>query len=61
MDAIINQVRAAGRGNSRMVSEDHTYSIQIKKDGTWKTVIDGLTQGIAEQILKEGNNKLLLG
>lgn len=60
MNAIINQVKAAGNGNFRMISEDLTYSIQIKKDGSWKTIAQGLTQGLAEQILKEGNNKLLL-
>jgi len=60
-ESIVNRVKAAGSGNARMLKEDHAYAIQIRVDGQWQTVTKGLTHDMAEQILKEGSNKLLFG
>lgn len=61
MQDVINKIKAAGAGNSRITEANHSYSIEVKVGNGWKVIASNLTYGIAEQMLKEGNNKLLLG
>ena len=59
----IQQIREAGTNNARITNMAGTQNvkIEINKNGQWVTIMRDLKQSIAEDILRQANNRLILG
>jgi len=67
LNEVRNRIRKAGVSNVRMVpmagqsALDGNYQIEILEDSQWSVLVDGLPKTAAEVIIRNSNNKLILG
>ena len=61
----IEKISRAGTSNVRIVSDDSNpglrCTIEYKRGGVWTPLLAGLTQAIADDIIKRASNRTLLG
>jgi len=61
----IEKISRAGTSNVRVVSDSDNpglrCTIECKKGGVWTPLLTGLTQAIADDIIKRASNRTLLG
>lgn len=63
---IIEQIKKVGNSNCRVVyspGKNNERAIEIREGNEWKTIANGLTESMANDIIKQAssNNRLLLG
>ena len=64
---IINQLKAAGIKNIRIIPMegqsvlDGNQRIEILKDGQWVAVVSNISKKIAEDMVKQAGNRVILG
>jgi hypothetical protein len=71
MTANINEailkIKQVGRGNTRIVpmtgesTLDGKQQIEICESGNWRPVVAGVTRKMAEDIIGQASNKVILG
>ena len=66
LNETIQAITGVGAANARAVpmpgktmTEEH--QIEIKKDGTWQTIVTGITKSTAEGIISSATNRVILG
>ncbi len=62
----ISKIKLVGRANTRIVKEDGNISteksrIEVKEQGTWVTVVSGVSFKMAEDIVSQASNNVILG
>lgn len=59
----VNRIREAGSGNTRIspIPNSRKVKVEIKVNNSWVTVLRDLDQTIAEDVLRQATNKVLLG
>lgn len=67
LNEAITRIKAAGPCNVRsvpMAGQDvisGRYQIEIRESGTWSIVLEGTTRSMAEDIIRQSTNKVILG
>lgn len=64
--AVIQEIKKAGQNSVRAIPManqpiDGNYEIEIQENGNWRTVISGLKKPMAEDIIRQATNRVLLG
>lgn len=66
MNETIQQIKRVGATNvravpmpGRSINEDH--QIEIREGGTWHPIVTGLTKKMAEDLIGQSTNKVILG
>mgnify|MGYP001594996388 CR=1 FL=1 len=57
----IQKIKSLGLSNTRIVSSGEKSCIEVRENGQWNKVIVGVTQRIAEDIVAQATNKVILG
>jgi len=63
----IQKIKRAGAANVRTVPmdgqsvNDGNYQIDIRNNGGWDTILVGVKKQMAEDIIRQATNKVLLG
>lgn len=57
----IQKITLAGVNNARSVPDGDSFKIEVKRGGVWQPIASGLTESIANDILKRAANRTILG
>lgn len=60
----VSRIKHAGASNARKVPDPNTkdgFRIEINENGQWVTVIAGVSDAIAEDVLRQASNRVILG
>lgn len=62
---VVQQIRSVGANNSRIVpissGGNTTYKIEINESGAWRPVIAGVNLNMAEDMMRQAVNRVILG
>lgn len=67
INEVVSRIKAAGARKVRMVPMANQpvngglYQIELNTDGQWISEIAGVTQQMAESIIRQGTNKVICG
>ena len=62
MQNAIQQIKQAGPENTKITpTENNLVKIQIKTPTGWVTIANNLKQNLAEDMIRQSTNRLLLG
>jgi hypothetical protein len=58
----VKKVREVGASNARIVpTQGRKFKVEILSNGSWVTVLRDLEHPIAEDVIRQATNKVLLG
>jgi hypothetical protein len=67
LNETIQQIKAAGANNARAVPmsgqsvANGDYQIEIKESNSWKVVMSGIKKQMAEDLIAQAVNRVILG
>ena len=61
IEETIQKMTLAGAGNARSVPDGDQFKIEIKRGGVWQPAIFGITESVANDMLKRAANRTILG
>lgn len=66
VNEITEAVKKAGSSNTRVVPMagsglDGLHQIEVKENGSWNSVASGLSKRMAEDLIQQATNRVLLG
>ena len=62
LNEAVNKIKSAGISNTRITTvSGNNYQIEVFKDGKWEVVVNSVTRPMAEDIVRQATNKVILG
>lgn len=62
LNEAVQKIKSVGSLNARVVSSaDGKAEIEVREGGNWTTLVSGITRKIAEDIMSQATNRVILG
>lgn len=59
----VHRIRVAGPDNVRRIpgNDPQSFTIQINENGQWVSVVKDVSQTVAEDVMRQATNRVILG
>jgi hypothetical protein len=62
MNEAVQKIKSVGSTNARIISSpDGKAQIEVREGGAWNPLVSGITRKIAEDIMSQATNRVILG
>jgi hypothetical protein len=61
MNEAVTKIKQIGTANTRIIESSGACSIEVYQDGKWDPLVVGVTKRIAEDIVSQATNRVILG